>query len=63
MYERGRLDALEEIFQDWYAQLKERNAFPDHDMNAFALWGIDVLIPELQKYRGQDDLFDQLMNV
>jgi len=62
MYERGSHDALEEIFRIWYAQLRERNAFPDDDIDAFAQWGIDVLIPELSKYRGQDDLFDQLMN-
>ncbi len=62
MYERGRRDSLEETFRIWYADLKERGAFPDKDPQAFAQWGMDVLMPELNRYRGQDDLFDRLMN-
>ena len=63
MYERGRHDAVDEMFKIWHAQLKERNAFPDKDPKAFAKWGIDVLLPEMDKYRGQDDLFTTLMNI
>ncbi|HEX9745641.1 MAG TPA: hypothetical protein VGB30_09460 [bacterium] len=62
MYERGRRDAFEELFRSWYADMRERGAFPDKDEAKFAQWGIEVLMPEIQKYRGQDDLFDQLMN-
>lgn len=62
MYERGRKDALEEIFRAWYADLNDRKAFPDKDPKAFARWGNEVLMPELNKYRAQDDLFDKLMN-
>ncbi len=63
MYERGRQEALEEMFSGWYTQLKELGAFPDADPGAFAKWGLDVLLPEMNKYRKQDDLFDQLMNI
>lgn len=63
MYEQGRKDALEEIFRSWYDQLRERDAFPDANESAFAEWGLDVLIPEIRKYRGQDDLFEQLMDI
>jgi len=62
MYERGRSDALEELFRGWHEDLKERSAFPDQDSAAFAAWGIEVLKPEIDKYRGQDDLFSKLMN-
>ena len=62
MYDRGRQDALEEMFRGWHEQIKELNAFPDKDPKAFAKWGMDVLLPELNKYRGQDDLFNLMMN-
>ncbi len=62
MYDRGRKEALEEIFKDGHADLKERGAFPDQDLEAFKTWGMEVLLPEINKYRGQDDLFDLLMN-
>ena len=62
MYERGRRDILEELFREWHADLKEREAFPDDSPDAFAKWGNEVLLPEIEKYRGQDDLFDLLMN-
>jgi len=63
MYDRGRKDALEELFKIWYAQLQERDAFPDKDLEGFAQWGLDVLVPAIDKYRGQDDLFDLLKNI
>jgi hypothetical protein len=63
MYDRGRKDSLEELFKIWYAQLQERNAFPDADSEAFAQWGMEVLLPAMGKYRGQDDLFDLLKNI
>ena len=63
MYDRGRQDALEEIFRAWHAELKEKGAFPDQDSEAFAQWGMEVLLPEINKYRGQDDLFDLLMDI
>ncbi len=62
MYERGRRDALEEVFRVWHEQLKETGAFPDQDPVAFAKWGNEVLLPEIGKYRGQDDLFERLKN-
>lgn len=63
MYNRGRQDALEEIFRSWHEELKEGNAFPDKNPEAFAKWGIEVLLPEINKYRGQDDLFDLMMKI
>jgi len=63
MYDRGRRDAVEELMKAWYAELREQDAFPDKNPERFAQWGQDVLLPEMQKYRGQDDLFDKLMNV
>ena len=63
MYDRGRKDVLEELFKTWHADLKERGAFPDDSSEKFALWGNDVLLPELNKYRGQDDLFDLLRDI
>ena len=63
MYERGRKDSLSELFKIWHADLKERGAFPDQDSEAFAQWGVDVLLPEINRYRGQDDLMDRLMNI
>jgi hypothetical protein len=62
MYERGRKDSLEELFRTWFADLRERGAFPDENPEAFARWGKDVLLPEINKYRGQDDLFQHLLN-
>ena len=62
MYDRGRMDVLEELFKLWHADLKERGAFPDDSQEKFAAWGNEVLLPEIDKYRGQDDLFDLLMN-
>jgi hypothetical protein len=62
MYERGMNDALEEIFSEWHEQLRERGAFPDQNPEAFAMWGGEVLLPAIARYRKQDDLFDQLMN-
>jgi hypothetical protein len=63
MYDRGRRDAIEELFKDWYFQLQEREAFPDKDPETFTQWGIDVLMPALNKFRGQDDLFDILKSI
>ena len=62
MYERGRRESLEELFRIWYDDLQERDAFPDKNPDAFAQWGVEVLIPEIEKYRGQDDLFRRLLN-
>ncbi|HDS29651.1 MAG TPA: hypothetical protein ENN67_01270 [Firmicutes bacterium] len=62
MYERGRRDAIEELFADWYGELRALGAFPDKDSEAFVKWGETVLLPAIMKYRKQDDLFDQLMN-
>ena len=62
MYELGRQHAMEELMQSWYADLKERGAFPDENIEAFSTWGQEVLIPIINKYRSQDDLFDLLMN-
>jgi hypothetical protein len=62
MYDRGRRDAVEELMKAWYEQLREQGAFPDKSPEAFAQWGQDVLLPEMRKYRGQDDLFNQLIN-
>jgi len=63
MYERGRRDSLEELLRKWFEDLRERDAFPDKDPKAFAQWGIDVLLPEIERHRGQDDLFQRLMNI
>ncbi len=63
MYDRGRKDSLQELMRAWFDDLKERDAFPDKNPKAFAQWGNDVLLPEINKYRGQDDLFSTLMNV
>lgn len=63
MYERGRKDALDELFRQWYGQLKEREAFPDISAEAFASWGMDVLMPLLDRYRGQDELYNFLKNI
>ena len=63
MYDRGRREAIEDLFKDWYFQLQEREAFPDKDAEAFMQWGIDILMPALNKFRGQDDLFDILKNI
>jgi len=63
MYDRGRKDAMEELFKDWHENLSELDAFPDKNPEAFAMWGIEVLLPAINKYRGQDDLFDLLKNI
>jgi hypothetical protein len=63
MYDRGRRDALQELFRDWYAELTEREAFPDKNPGAFTQWGIDVLLPQMNRYRGQDDLYQRLMDI
>jgi len=63
MYDRGRRDSLQELFRAWFLDLKDRGAFPDDDPKKFAQWGNEVLLPEINKYRGQDDLFDLLMNI
>jgi len=63
MYERGRKDALEELFKRWYEQLRAADAFPDKNPEAFAQWGVEVLMPAMQKYRGQDDLYNLLRNL
>ena len=63
MYDRGRKDVLEELFREWHNDLREREAFPDENQEAFAQWGIEVLLPAINKYRGQDDLFDLLKNI
>ena len=62
MYDRGRKDSLEELFKIWHADLKEKGAFPDDNPEKFAQWGTEILLPEINKYRGQDDLFDLLLN-
>lgn len=62
MYERGRSDSIEELFKLYYSQLAERDAFPDKNPEAFIEWALEVLMPHMEKYRGQDDLFTQLMN-
>jgi hypothetical protein len=63
MYDRGRKDAIEELFKGWYSQLQELDAFPDKNPDSFAQWGIDFLLPALDRYRGQDDLYDFLKNI
>jgi len=62
MYERGRSDSIEELMKSWYEDLRTRGAFPDKDPEGFAQWGRDVLLPELRKYRRQDDPFEKLLN-
>ena len=62
MYDRGRKESLEELFKIWHADLKEKGAFPDDNPEKFAQWGNEILLPEINKYRGQDDLFDLLLN-
>jgi hypothetical protein len=63
MYDRGRQDSLQELFKAWHLDLKERGAFPDENIEAFAEWGLEVLLPAINKYRGQDDLYDLLKNI
>ena len=63
MYERGRNDALDELFEKIYFQLLERNAFPDMNPDAFIEWANEMLVPELNKFRGQDNLFDVLKEI
>lgn len=63
MYDRGRKDAVEELLRAWYLQLQERDAFPDKHPEAFAEWGVEVLMPAMSRYRGQDDLYELLKNI
>jgi len=62
-YDRGREDAIAELYQQLYAELAEANAFPDADPAGFAAWGVRSLMPKLAKYRKGDDLYNKLMSL
>lgn len=62
-YDRGKADAIAELYQAMYAELAEAKAFPDSDPVAFAVWGRRSLMPKLANYKKGDDLFDKLMSL
>lgn len=62
-YDRGKADAIAEIYQAMYAELAEDKAFPDANPTAFAEWGMRSLMPKIAKYKKGDDLFDKLMSL
>ena len=62
-YDRGKQDALDELFAGIYEDLANDKAFPDTNPAAFAEWGKRWLLPRIGKRRGGDDLFAKLSNL
>ena len=62
-YDRGKQDAIEELFAGIYEDLAADQAFPDTNPKGFAEWGRRWLLPRIGKRRGGDDLFGKLMNM
>lgn len=62
-YERGRDDAIAELFQQIYTDLAEAHAFPDANPQGFAQWGVQYLLPRISRQRKGDDLFEKLMSI
>lgn len=62
-YDRGKQDALDELYAQIYEDLSTANAFPDTDPRAFAAWGSKFLMPRISRRRSGDDLFKKLMDL
>ncbi|HYE76713.1 MAG TPA: hypothetical protein VEI97_01890 [bacterium] len=62
-YDRGKQDALEELYAQIYEDLSSAGAFPDSNPQAFAAWGQRFLMPRIAKRRTGDDLFKKLMDL
>ncbi|MEO7993842.1 MAG: hypothetical protein ABI743_05540 [bacterium] len=62
-YDRGKKDALDELYISIYEELAAAQAFPDANPAGFAAWGQRVLMPRIAKRKTGDDLFTKLMSM